>query len=85
MAAMPDLSPLLFASRFLLVAYATVATILATACLALHVLTHYDRRPPATPGALRPPAAAPSSSASTRSETPPGVTPRCPAPASTGT
>jgi hypothetical protein len=50
MAAMPDLSPLLFASRFLLVAYATVATILATACLALHLLTRYDRRPPGAPG-----------------------------------
>jgi hypothetical protein len=49
MAAMPDLSPLLFASRFLLVAYATVATILATACLALHLLTRYDRRPPVLP------------------------------------
>ena len=49
MAAMPDLSPLLFASRFLLVAYATVATILATACLALHLLTRYDRRPPGSP------------------------------------
>ena len=51
MAAMPDLSPSLFASRFLLVAYATVATILATACLALHLLTRYDRRP-GPPGAL---------------------------------
>jgi hypothetical protein len=56
MAAMPDLSPLLLASRFLLVAYATVATILATACLALHLLTRYDRRPPGLP--RRPPRSA---------------------------
>jgi hypothetical protein len=44
---MPDLSPfspLLTAGRLLLAAYATVATVLATACLALHALTRLDRR-----------------------------------------
>ncbi|HVG97182.1 MAG TPA: hypothetical protein VNK05_09795 [Chloroflexota bacterium] len=43
---MPELTAVLSAGRVLLFAYATVATVLATACLALHVITHYDRRAP---------------------------------------
>jgi hypothetical protein len=43
---MPELTAVLSAGRVLLFAYATVATVLATACLALHVITHYDRRGP---------------------------------------
>jgi hypothetical protein len=41
---MPELTVILAAGRVLLIAYATLATVLATACLALHAITHYDRR-----------------------------------------
>ncbi len=41
---MPDLTLLLAAGRLLLIGYATVATILTTACLALQAMTLLDRR-----------------------------------------
>jgi hypothetical protein len=50
---MPELTAVLSAGRVLLFAYATVATVLATACLALHVITHYDRRGGPRRAALR--------------------------------
>jgi len=40
----PDLSALLNLGRYAFVAYAAGATILTTACLALHVITRLDRR-----------------------------------------
>ena len=51
---MPDLPPatetIVAVARIALLAYATVATILTTACLALHAITAFDRR--FTPRAL---------------------------------
>ncbi|MGH2354878.1 MAG: hypothetical protein ACRDJN_24985 [Chloroflexota bacterium] len=41
---MPEFSALLAAGRLLLAGYATVATILATACLAMQAITAFDRR-----------------------------------------
>jgi hypothetical protein len=57
-----DLAPLLSAVRYATAAYAVIATILTTACLALHLVTRIDRlalgRGPARssrqPGAGRP-------------------------------
>ncbi|MDQ3699911.1 MAG: hypothetical protein M3442_03210 [Chloroflexota bacterium] len=40
---MPDLTLLFTAGRLLLIGYATLATILVTACLALQVVTAFDR------------------------------------------
>ena len=51
--AMPELTVILAAGRVLLIAYATLATVLATACLALHAITHYDRRTGQRRAALR--------------------------------
>jgi hypothetical protein len=44
MAAMPDLTLLMTCGRVLLVGYATAATVLATACLALQLMTKLDRQ-----------------------------------------
>lgn len=44
MAAMPDLTLLFTAGRLLLIGYATLATILVTACIALQAVTSFDRR-----------------------------------------
>lgn len=41
---MPDLTPLFALGRFAVIAYATVATVLATACLTLQAMTVFDRR-----------------------------------------
>ena len=43
MPVMPDLSVLLVAGRFLLILYATAATVLTTACLTLHALAFVDK------------------------------------------
>lgn len=44
MAAMPELTLMFTAGRLLLIGYATLATILVTACLALQAVTAFDRR-----------------------------------------
>jgi hypothetical protein len=44
MAAMPDLTLMFTAGRLLLIGYATLATILLTACFALQAVTAFDRR-----------------------------------------
>ena len=50
-----DLTAVLSAGRYAVAAYATVATIAATACLALHLVTLFDRRALRRhPGAKRP-------------------------------
>jgi hypothetical protein len=41
---MPELSLLVSIGRVLLVGYATVATVLASACLAMQAITHFDRQ-----------------------------------------
>ncbi len=42
--ALPDFASLLSFARYVLAAYAAAATILTTACLALHAVTKVDRR-----------------------------------------